>query len=91
MLEPDVIFLDEPTASLDPAAVGQVEQIIRAIQSGGAKVVMTTHDLAQARRLATEVCFLHQGRLLESGPSECFFDTPETAEAASFLRGQLIW
>jgi len=90
-LEPDVIFLDEPTASLDPAAVDQVERIIQAISTSGAKVVMTTHDLPQARRLAREVCFLHRGRLLESAPSETFFDAPRTAEAASFIQGRLFW
>ena len=90
-LDPDVIFLDEPTASLDPAAVGQVEQIIQAICDGGARVVMATHDLEQARRLAKEVCFLHQGRLIESSGSDTFFNQPRTAEAASFLRSELFW
>ncbi|MFH0944456.1 MAG: ATP-binding cassette domain-containing protein [Planctomycetota bacterium] len=90
-LDPDVIFLDEPTASLDPAAVGQVEEIIQAICDGGARVVMATHDLQQARRLAREICFLHRGRLIESSGSDVFFNEPRTAEAAAFLRSELFW
>ncbi|MEI7610579.1 MAG: ATP-binding cassette domain-containing protein, partial [Rhodospirillaceae bacterium] len=65
---PSVLFLDEPTANLDPAATGVVERLIAGIAAGGAKIVMTTHDLGQARRLAGEVLFLHRGRLLERGP-----------------------
>ncbi|HYZ32096.1 MAG TPA: AAA family ATPase, partial [Crenalkalicoccus sp.] len=91
VLAPEVLFLDEPTASLDPAATRAVEAIVAAIAAGGTKVVMTTHDLAQARRLAGEVVFLHQGRVLEHAPAERFFAEPRTAEAAAFLRGDLVW
>ena len=87
---PDVLFLDEPTASLDPAATRAVEELIRVIQDSGSKIVMTTHDLSQARRLAEEVLFLHQGRLLERGPASGFFARPRTPEAAAFIRGELI-
>ncbi|NKE43755.1 ATP-binding cassette domain-containing protein [Roseomonas frigidaquae] len=90
-LRPEVLFLDEPCASLDPAATGAVEQIIQALAARGTKLVMTTHDLAQARRLAGEIAFLHRGRLLEHGPAARFFASPETGEAAAFLRGELIW
>lgn len=90
-LEPDVLFLDEPTASLDPAASHAVEEIVRAIGESGAKIVMTTHDLGQARRLADEVLFLHQGRLVESGPAEQFFAGPQSDVAAAFLAGELAW
>ena len=51
---------------------------------------MTTHDLGQARRLAEEVLFLHQGRLIERGPAEAFFAAPRTPEAAAFIRGELV-
>ncbi|MEE8188320.1 MAG: ATP-binding cassette domain-containing protein [Kiloniellales bacterium] len=87
---PDILFLDEPTASLDPAATRAVEELIRVIQGSGSKIVMTTHDLSQARRLAEEVLFLHQGRLLERGPAPEFFARPRTPEAAAFIRGELI-
>ncbi len=90
-LEPEVLFLDEPTASLDPAATRSIEQAIKAVHRTGAKVVMTTHDLGQARRLADEVLFLHHGRLVERGPADAFFAAPKSREAAAFLEGELLW
>ena len=90
-MEPEVLFLDEPTASLDPAATRAVEEIVGAIHGAGTKIVMTTHDLGQARRLADEVVFLHRGRLVEHAPAETFFDAPESAEARAFLTGDLLW
>jgi tungstate transport system ATP-binding protein len=88
---PEVLFLDEPTASLDPAATRAVEDIISAIDLSGTKIVMTTHDLGQARRLADEILFLHRGRLLEQRPAAEFFAAPATAEAAAFIAGKLLW
>ena len=90
-LEPEVLFLDEPTASLDPAAVRAVERAIADIHAGGTAIVMTTHDLAQARRLGEELWFLHAGRLLEAGPAARFFAGPATAEGRAFLKGELLW
>lgn len=90
-LGPEVLFLDEPCASLDPAATRAVEAIIADIAAQGTKVVMTTHDLGQARRLAGEVAFLHRGRLLEHAPAHAFFAGPASPEAAAFLRGELVW
>ena len=69
-LEPEVLFLDEPTASLDPAATRAVEAIIATIHAAGTKIVMTTHDLGQARRLADEIVFLHHGRVVEHTPAD---------------------
>jgi tungstate transport system ATP-binding protein len=86
-----VLFLDEPCASLDPAATRAVEEIIRGIAAAGTKIVMTTHDLGQARRLAGEVIFLHRGRVVECTPAATFFTGPATAEAAAFLHGELLW
>ena len=60
-IDPEVLFLDEPTASLDPSATHSIEETIEAIAAGGATIIMTTHDLGQARRLGTEVMFLHRG------------------------------
>ena len=88
---PSVLFLDEPTANLDPAATGVVERLIAGIDGCGTKIVMTTHDLGQARRLAGEVLFLHRGRLIERGPAEGFFAGPATAEARAFIGGTLLW
>jgi len=89
--EPEVLFLDEPTANLDPAASRAVEGIIAAIHAGGTKIVMTTHDLGQARRMADEVLFLHRGRLLEAAPADSFFNAPHSPEARAFLAGELLW
>jgi tungstate transport system ATP-binding protein len=89
-LEPQVLFLDEPAAGLDPAAQIALERAIAAVEAGGAKIVMTTHDLGQARRMAGEILFLHRGRLLEQGPAEAFFEDPRTAEAKAFLRGDIV-
>ena len=88
---PDILFLDEPTASLDPAATRAVEEVISAIDLTGTKIVMTTHDLGQARRLADEIVFLHRGRLLEHRPAAEFFANPATTEAAAFIAGKLLW
>ncbi len=90
-LEPQVLFLDEPTASLDPAATHGVEEIIQAIHEAGTRIIMTTHDLPQARRLADEVLFLNRGRLLERAPAERFFTEPENDLAQAFVRGELVW
>jgi tungstate transport system ATP-binding protein len=88
--EPEILFLDEPTASLDPAATRAVEELVLQIHEAGTKIVMTTHDLGQARRLAQEVLFLHHGRLIERGPAEAFFAAPRRPEAAAFIRGDLV-
>ena len=90
-VQPQVLFLDEPTASLDPAATRAVEAIVADIRESGTKIVMTTHDLGQARRLADEVLFLHNGRLIETAPAERFFDAPRSPEADAFLKGELLW
>ena len=90
-LKPQVLFLDEPTASLDPASTHAVEEIINAIHGQGTRIVMTTHDLAQARRLADEVMFLNRGRLLEMAPAGRFFEKPENDLARAFLKGELLW
>jgi tungstate transport system ATP-binding protein len=88
--EPEIIFLDEPTASLDPAATKAVEDIIASIATAGTKVVMSTHDIGQARRFAGDVVFLAKGRLVEHAPAARFFSLPETAAARRFLAGELV-
>jgi tungstate transport system ATP-binding protein len=90
-VEPEILFLDEPTANLDPAAVKLVEEIIGAIHAAGTKIVMTTHDLAQARRLADEIVFLHRGRVVERGDAASFFAGPKTEAARAFVEGRLHW
>ena len=89
VLKPKVLLLDEPTANLDPAAVRGVEELIGAIGAAGTKILMTTHDIAQAKRLAADVMFLNQGRLLEHAPATEFFSSPKDPVAARFLAGEL--
>jgi tungstate transport system ATP-binding protein len=88
-LHPEVLFLDEPTASLDPASTREIESVIRAFDAAGTKIVMATHNLGQARRVGDEVIYLHQGRVLERAPAEQFFRQPATPEAAAFIRGEM--
>ncbi len=90
-LRPKVLFLDEPTASLDPAATHSIEKVIAAFHAAGTRIIMTTHDLGQARRLGDDVMFMHRGRLLEYGPAEEFFNEPQNDLAQAFLRGELLW
>ena len=88
--DPEILFLDEPTASLDPAAAKAVEDIIAGVAASGVKIVMATHELGQARRLAGDIIFLARGRLVERADAAQFFNAPQTPEAAAFLRGDLV-
>jgi tungstate transport system ATP-binding protein len=90
-LHPEVLLLDEPTASLDPAATRAVETVIAAFDMAGTKIIMTTHDLGQARRLGDEVLFLHKGRLLEHSSARDFFERPSTPEGRAYVAGELTW
>ena len=88
--DPQVLFLDEPTASLDPAAIKSVEDLIRDITARGIKVVMATHNLGEARRLAGDVVLMHRGRIVETSDATTFFNNPRTSEAARFVAGELL-
>jgi tungstate transport system ATP-binding protein len=88
--DPEILFLDEPTASLDPAATKAVEDIVSKVAASGVKIVMATHELGQARRLAGEIVLLARGRLVERAEAPAFFNHPQTPEAAAFLRGDLV-
>jgi tungstate transport system ATP-binding protein len=90
-LNPEVLFLDEPTANLDPGATHEIERVIGAMHAAGTKIVMVTHNLGQARRIGDEILFLHQGRLVERAPADRFFKRPASPEAAQFLEGELPW
>ncbi|WP_235041927.1 ATP-binding cassette domain-containing protein [Vreelandella profundi] len=91
LLNPQVLFLDEPTSALDPAAIKAVEDAVLEFHRRGTRIVMSTHDLHQARRLADDVVFLHNGHLLEHTPAEQFFSAPTCSEASAFIRGELVW
>jgi len=88
--DPSVLFLDEPTASLDPAATKAIEDVVRAVAARGIKIVMSTHDLGEARRLAGDVVLLHRGRVVESTPAAEFFAGPRTPEGRKFIAGELL-
>lgn len=90
VLQPKVILFDEPTAELDPSGAATIEQLIETIAQEGTKILMTTHDLGQARRLASDIVFLHQGRLIEYCLAEDFFTQPQTKTAENFIAGKLL-
>ncbi|MFH1813146.1 MAG: ATP-binding cassette domain-containing protein [Pseudomonadota bacterium] len=90
-LRPRVLFLDEPTASLDPGAAAEVERLIRVIADEGCSIVMVTHHLGQARRLADDIVFVDSGRITEHTPVADFFAAPRSIEAGVYLRGELSW
>lgn len=90
-MRPRLLLLDEPTASLDPSATEAVERIIREIRTEGAKVLMTTHNLGQATRLADDIIFLANGRVQEHESAQRFFARPQSPAARAFLQGELPW
>jgi tungstate transport system ATP-binding protein len=87
---PEILVLDEPTSNLDPSATTAIEGLIGAVCAERVRVVLITHDLGQARRLADEVVFLHRGRILERTPREEFLRQPRSPEAQAFVRGEII-
>ncbi|KPF64250.1 ABC transporter ATP-binding protein [Bosea sp. AAP35] len=90
-LRPELLFLDEPTSQLDPAATRQIEELLAGLVAEGITILMSTHDLGQARRLADRVLFMHRGRLFEDAGAGAFFAGPATPEARAFIAGELIW
>lgn len=87
---PQILFLDEPCANLDGRATRDIESILTRVREQGTRIVMSTHNVGQARRMADEAVFLFEGRMLESGPAIDFFDTPKTPEARAHLQGDLL-
>jgi tungstate transport system ATP-binding protein len=91
LTRPRLLLLDEPTASLDPSGVEAVERIVREIRTEGTRILMTTHNLGQAMRLADDVVFLSGGRVREHVPTKQFFSRPASDEARRFIKGELPW
>jgi len=87
---PEIMILDEPTSNLDPAATKAIEALLDAVRSEGTRIVLITHDLGQARRLADEVAFLHHGRMIERTERKGFFASPRSEVAQAFLRGEIV-
>jgi len=90
-LRPELLLLDEPTANLDPSATQAIESAIQAMHAAGAKIVLITHNLGQAHRLADEIVFLAGGRIVEHAPVDRFLRTPASPEATAFIKGELPW
>ncbi len=87
---PDILFLDEPCANLDGRATREIEALLARAQAGGTRIVMSTHDMGQARRLASEVVFMLGGKIHETGPAAAFFNAPKTPQAAAFINGDIV-
>jgi len=87
-LRPEVLFLDEPTAHLDPVSISYVEELILLLAESGCQIVMVTHDLAQARRLGEHTLFMQNGRIEEFTDTESFFDQPQSEALSAFLKGR---
>ena len=87
---PRALLLDEPTSNLDPASTLAIENLVLAARKAGTRIVLVTHDLGQARRLADEIVFLHAGRVLERAPAQHFLDGPSSGQAQAFLEGRIV-
>lgn len=88
--QPKLLLLDEPTASLDPKATFAIETLVRQSSDDGTKIVLVTHEIGQAKRMASDVVFLHHGFALEHSPAETFFTEPQSQEAMAYLKGELL-
>ena len=88
---PRLLLLDEPTASLDPSSVEAIERIVREIRTEGTRILMTTHNLGQATRLADDVVFMDAGRVCEHAPVQRFFARPASQAARLYIQGELPW
>ncbi|MEH6547638.1 MAG: hypothetical protein V7701_14475, partial [Sneathiella sp.] len=87
---PKILFLDEPTTNLDGASTKEIERLVQKAQEDGTRIVMATHDFGQARRLASEVLFMHHGHIHEMADADTFFRAPKTSEAKAFLAGDIV-
>lgn len=90
-LEPELLFLDEPSSALDPGATRQIEEMLGELHEAGVTLVFATHDLGQARRLADRIVMFHRGRIVETGRAADVLDRPATPEAKAFVSGDLLW
>jgi tungstate transport system ATP-binding protein len=88
--EPQVLLLDEPASSLDPAATLAIEKLVETVGGRGTRVLLVTHDIGQARRLADTVLFMHRGRIIERAPAAAFFDAPAEPSAKHFIEGRIV-
>jgi tungstate transport system ATP-binding protein len=87
---PNLLLLDEPTASLDPASVLIIEELIQQSAKEGVKIIFISHDIGQAKRLAADVVFLNRGQIVEHSEATTFFTTPQSNEAMAYLNGEIV-
>ena len=90
MINPNLLLLDEPTANLDPYSLKLIEDLVLEENSIGKTIIFTTHDMSQAKRLATDVIFLNKGKVLEQTISKTFFKSPKTLEAQKYINGEIL-
>lgn len=91
VIQPEVLLLDEPTANLDPYNIGLIEEIIRQLKSQGVTLVLVTHNIFQARRLADRVAFLLDGKVIEVAGTDRFFESPRDARTQAFVNGEMVY
>ena len=87
---PEVLFLDEPCANLDGPSTREIETLLQEALQAGTRIIMTTHDMGQAKRLASDAVFMLNGRIREHGAARDFFGTPQTSELQAFFRGDIV-
>ena len=90
IINPNLLLLDEPTANLDPYSLKLIEDLVLEENSIGKTIIFTTHDMSQAKRLATDVIFLNKGKVLEQTISKTFFKSPKTLEAQKYINGEIL-
>ncbi len=90
LINPSLLLLDEPTANLDPYSLNLIEEIVLTENKKGKTIILTTHDLGQAKRLAKEILFFNKGKLLEQTKAKKFFLKPKTKEAQNYINGKIL-
>ena len=88
--KPQLLFLDEPTANLDGSATREIEALLQGTRKSGTRIIMTTHNIGQGKRLAEDIMFLYRGNILEASDATKFFNKPQTKEAKTFLDGDIL-
>ena len=90
IINPAILFLDEATSNLDPASIETIETNLQSVSKQGMKLILVTHDVGQAKRLADDILFLHHGKLAEHSPAKSFFQQPKSSAARAYLAGKLV-
>ena len=90
IINPAILFLDEATSNLDPASIETIETNLQSVSKRGMKLILVTHDVGQAKRLADDILFLHHGKLAEHSPAKSFFQKPKSSAARAYLAGKLV-